>query len=219
MFRFGDQIDVLCEHFRRITFFGISYGSGFVLEIENALDAVLASYGHSLEIRTRLMNSLSAIAVSNMSNAVNAKGPRFRALFLEGTNDRLAEWMNPHKSPVPASGSEVLRMSDNRVLVLAPVLTHVKRWLEFVPFLDYSRLEMEHMGHYIPFFTMRAIPGSQLPGLLEYFVRTECARHLFDKNADLYSEASQFFEIHKSDADSLHERLSVENVLKPSDNL
>lgn len=182
---FPHDIDGLCQRLSLVTLFGISYGSSFLIEVENVFAAFLAELGCDQATQHRIMESITSVAVSNMSNVRAATGPRFRTVYIEGTTDRLAEWLNPHKIPV-ADESEwsILRLTAHRLLVLAPVTISASAWVEVIPEFDYNRLSAEQMGHYLPFYAMRCVPETLLPGLLETVLQS-ATRRQFSDSVDL----------------------------------
>ncbi len=158
----------LYERLSLITLFGVSYGSCFIIEVENALRGMLVRRRSSEAESADILARVFCIAISNMSNVRGAAGPRFSGVYFEGANDRLAEWMNPHKVEVLSENQwRLIPLGDHRCLIVGPVPVHPSRWIETIPDVDYEELNADSMGHYIPFYTMRCLPHNPLPSLVE----------------------------------------------------
>ena len=163
---------------RQITLFGISYGSNFIIQIENALRALLLHLDFSAESQKAILRSIQAVAISNITDIAAATGPRFSAVYFEGSNDVVSAYFNPRKGLTGDTAPLDIRLlGPHRALISAPVPATASRWLEVIPEFDYALLNSDKACHFAPYFTMRCEPESPHPELLERVLRNAVTRY------------------------------------------
>jgi hypothetical protein len=164
----------LLRRLKHISLLGISYGSAFIIQVENALKDLLIALDFAETDRTAVMRSVFAVALSNVSNVITTTGPRFVAAYFEGTNDIVAREFNPHS--IGKRFSHV-RLDDRRILVIAPVPEFPEAWIEVIPNVDPLELTASEARHYIPFYTMRTEPRTVMPEIVERAFRNIVLRY------------------------------------------
>ncbi len=173
----SQNILALCAALQRITFFGISHGSNFLIELENALRVLLKNANFSAEDSASIMAQIVSIAISSIAPITQAKGARFTSIYFEGLNDKLAEWINPYKVVCPDDKLlEIQLLAHNRMLVLSHVVENARKWLEVIPEFDYFWIDNDKAGHYTPFYTLRCDPENIQPELVERALRNAVRR-------------------------------------------
>jgi hypothetical protein len=155
----------------QLTLFGISYGSAFVLELEQALDRALMESRYAKPQRAKALATVVAISISNVSHFASTTGPGFTSVYFEGSNDQIASAFNPNQIRGLRGALSMLRVSQNRALIVGRIPRTVKSWVELEKGFDSEELKGNRGAHFIPFFTLRSNPGTLMPALIERALR------------------------------------------------
>jgi hypothetical protein len=170
--------DELCKKLQHITFFGISHGSIFLIELENALNTLLQDAGFDTEACEKILSHIVSVAVSSIAPVKEATGARFTTVYFEGMNDKLAQWINPYKAALPDGKDFAIHpLARHRLLVLSRVIESAAQWKEVIPGFDYFWINNDKAAHYTPFYTLRCLPENIQPELVERVLRNAVRRH------------------------------------------
>ncbi len=199
------SVEEIIPALKKLTFTGNSYGTSFLLQIENALTYAMKDLHYSSAEQKAMMQSVCAIMISNISAFKATSGQRFTAVYLEGINDRVAKICNPHFKtetdencyypPIPKDERGVpLKINGkqadstlpyfriqpclekNRVLVLSDVNRKMEFWKERSGYFDYAWVDNDHTGHHVSHYTMRGTPYSSMPDIVERSLRNAVCR-------------------------------------------
>lgn len=175
----GGDVDVISRRFELITLFGVSYGSAFCLQVENALHERLLRDGFSERACKEIMPLVASICVSNVSNMrASGSSPRFTSVYFEAVNDVIGEHFNPNRFSLSADEKiSLVQVSLTKVMFVVRLPTHIDEWIEVLPGIDYSEIANNRGCHFIPFFTMRSKPDAGVAGLVETALCGAARRH------------------------------------------
>jgi hypothetical protein len=105
-------------------------------------------------------------------------GEGFTSVYFEGSNDQIGRAFNPNRVHGIQGRLSALRVSRNRVLLVARVPRTVKSWVEIEPGFNSDELAENRGGHFVPFFTLKSESNTLLPALFERVIRNAIARKL-----------------------------------------
>jgi hypothetical protein len=160
-----EDVEGVRDNLSNITLFGQSRGTSFAREIENALADVMKSTGYDdVEERRELVGQIHLLGTGSISRAVDVDGSRFSTVFIEGTNDKVAEVLNRFKSPTPEGHDQmsIYRMPGSGILVVADIplkIEYAKRREDGSE--EVITLEEGKTAHHITFHTQKGIGEDQ----------------------------------------------------------
>lgn len=174
---FGRNREKICNALDRLTLFGISHGSNFLLELENSLAEILCHMEYAKHDCRIILEHVFSIAISSIAPVTKARIYGFSSIYFEGINDKLAQWINPTKIQCNSPQLQLKALTDRRILVLSTIIESAQKWIEIIPQFDYFWIDNDKAAHYTPFYTLRCIPQNIQPELVERVLRSAVHRH------------------------------------------